>query len=170
MPIWILSSYHNKNHINVSVIRFALNATTTSRESRQVNPWTQSNFNHKKYISHAFTHYFIFSTILFQKYKNIFTFLHTQPKPQNTITASYLLYCIVIYFIAFIIIFFLLTFTPCDWQPLGGVGDTRRGDRFAGCLKKNERSFFDCSLSVNPEFPCGENLLLLLHCTWSPNE
>jgi hypothetical protein len=27
-----------KNHINVSVIRFALNAITTSRESRQVNP------------------------------------------------------------------------------------------------------------------------------------
>jgi hypothetical protein len=28
----------NKNHVNILVIRFAFNATTTSRESRQVNP------------------------------------------------------------------------------------------------------------------------------------
>jgi hypothetical protein len=42
----------------------------------------------------------------------------------------------------------LLTFTPCAGQPLGGVGDTRRGDCFAGCLKKDERSFFNRSPRV----------------------
>jgi hypothetical protein len=95
----------------------------------RVDKWThesQSNLNHKKHISNAFTHSFIFSIILFWKYKNIFTFLHTQPKPQKhhyCIIFS-LLHCYLLYRNAYHILF-LLTFTPCAWQPLSGVGDTR---------------------------------------------
>jgi hypothetical protein len=66
----------------------------------------RSNLNHKKHLSNTFTRTFIFSIILFRKYKNVFTILHAQPKPKNIITASYLLYFIVIYFIAFVIIFY----------------------------------------------------------------
>jgi hypothetical protein len=72
----------------------------------RVDKWThetRSNFNHKKHLSNACTCTFIFNIILFRKYKNIFTFLHTHIKPKNTFHASYLLYCIVIYFICIII-------------------------------------------------------------------
>jgi hypothetical protein len=65
---------------------------------------------------------FYFSIILFRKYKNIFTFLHTQTKPKNIITALYLLHCIFIYFIAFVILFYFtyiynlcLTTTRWNW-------------------------------------------------------
>jgi hypothetical protein len=71
------------------------------QHQERVGKWTHepwSNLNHKKHLYDAFTHLFIFIIILFRKYKTIFTFLHTQLKPKNTITASYLLYCIVIYF------------------------------------------------------------------------
>jgi hypothetical protein len=40
-----------------------------------VGNWThepRSNFNHKKHLSDAYTYAFIFSIILFLKYKNIF--------------------------------------------------------------------------------------------------
>jgi hypothetical protein len=155
MPIWILSS----NIIKImSTFQISALRLMPPQLHERVGKWThkpRSNFNHKKHLSDAFTNSFIFSIILFRKYKNIFTFLHTQLNPKNTIIASYLLYCIVIYFIALLFIllhllsyFILLTFTPCAWQPLGGVGDTRQVNCFAVCLKKNERSFFDYSSRV----------------------
>jgi hypothetical protein len=67
--------------------------------SEPMNP--RSNFYHKKHLSNTFICTFIFSIKLFRKYKNIFTFLHPLSKPKNTFPASYLLYCIVIYFIAY---------------------------------------------------------------------
>jgi hypothetical protein len=127
----------------------------------RVGKWThepRSNFNHKKHLSSAFTHTFIFSIILFRKYENIFTLL-TQPKPKNTFTAFYKLHISLVYLSR--IIFILLTYTPCAWQPLGGVGDTRQWSCFAGCLKKNDKSFFDWSPRVlNPKFPLGDRVKL----------
>jgi hypothetical protein len=68
--------------------------------------------------------FFIFSIILFRKYKNIFTCLHTQSKLKNTFTAFYGLHISLVFLssIIFILlhcylfyayhIFILLTFTP----------------------------------------------------------
>jgi hypothetical protein len=53
----------HKNHVNVSVIRFALNATTTLWV---VDKWThepRSNINNNKHLFDAFTHTFIFGII-----------------------------------------------------------------------------------------------------------
>jgi hypothetical protein len=103
--------------------------------------------------------------------KNIFTFLHTHTKPKSTFPASYLLYCIVIYLLH--LIFILLTFTPCAWQPLGGVGDTRQGNCFVGCLKKNDESFFNYSPRILYKYRVsswGKFTLATTLCTWSPNE
>jgi hypothetical protein len=78
----------------------------------RVGKWThepRSNFNHKKHFSDAFTHSFIFSTILFRKYKNIFTFLHKTTKTQKhyyhiifTLLHCYLLYCISYYILFYL--------------------------------------------------------------------
>jgi hypothetical protein len=148
IPIWILSSNIIKS-CRCLVIRIALNATTTSRESRQVNHEPRFNLNHKKHISDAFIHSFIFSIILLWKYKNIFTFLHTQPKHKNIITASYLLYWIVIYFIILHIIFYfyLHSHLVLDNHSVE-LGTQEQAIFFAGCLKKNDKSFCDCSPRV----------------------
>jgi hypothetical protein len=111
----------------------------------RVDKWTHeswSNFNHKKHISNTFIRTFIFSIILFRKYKNIFTFLHTHTKLK--IPFPHHIYFIALLFTLLHLIFILLTFTPCAWQPLGGVGDTRQENCFVGCLKKNDETFFDC--------------------------
>jgi hypothetical protein len=72
-------------------------------------------------------------------------------------TASYLLYCIVIYFIAFVI-YFYLHLTPCAWQPLSGVGYARQGDCFAGCLTRTNRASMTVprEFDINPESPLWE--------------
>jgi hypothetical protein len=135
----------------------------------RVGKWThehRSNFNHKKHLSDTFTRSFIFSTILFRKYKNTFTFFHTQPKPKNTITALYLLYCIVIYFIIFVIIFhFTYFYTLCLTTTRWSWGHKTR--RLFCRLLEEERAeifrLFPESSILNPEFPRGENLLLLQH-------
>jgi hypothetical protein len=64
-------------------------------KSESMNP--QSNFNYKKHISNAFTRTFIFSIILFRKYNNIFTCLHTQSKRKNTFTTFYRLHTSLVY-------------------------------------------------------------------------
>jgi hypothetical protein len=135
----------------------------------RVGKWThepRSNFNHKKHLADAFTNSFIFSIILFRKFKNIFTFLCTQPKSKNTITASYLLYFIVIYFIAFVIIFhFTYFYTLCLTTTRWSWGHKTR--RFLCTLLEEEQAElfgqFPESSVLNPEFPHGENLLLLQH-------
>jgi hypothetical protein len=137
MSIWILSS----NIIKImSTFRSSALCLMPPQLHERVGKWThepRSNLNHKKHISDTFICTFIFSTKLFRKYKNIFTYLHTHIKPQNIIAASYLLYCIVIYFIVLHIIFyFLFTFTPYAWQPLGGVGDTRTRNLFCRLLEE----------------------------------
>jgi hypothetical protein len=146
MPIWILSS----NIIKIiSTFWSSPLRLMPPQFNERVGKWVhepRSNLNHKKHLSNTFACTFIFSTKLFRKYKKIFTSLHTQPKPKNIIH---------IYFIAFlftlpscILYLLLIIFTPCAWQPLSGVGDTRTRNYFAGCWKKNERSFFDCSPRV----------------------
>jgi hypothetical protein len=46
--------------------------------------WSPDELAH---LLSVITHSFDFIIILFQKYKKLFTFLHTQPKPENTFTA-----------------------------------------------------------------------------------
>jgi hypothetical protein len=156
------------------VIRFALNATTTSRESRQVNPWTQSNLNHQKHHSDAFMHSFIFSIILFRKYKNIFTFLHTQLKPRNTITAAYLFYCIVIYFIVLHIIFYFYLLLHLVFDNHSEELGTQDKEIFLQVAwRRTSRAF----LTVPREFDIkpwvlswGKFTLATTLYTWSPDE
>jgi hypothetical protein len=123
MPIQILSS----NIIRImSTFRSSVLRIMSPQLNERVGKWTnkpQSNLNHKKHISNTFICTFIFSNKLFQKYKNIFTSLHTQIKPKNIITASYLLYCIIIYFTLLHIIFnftyihaLCLTTTRWSWR------------------------------------------------------
>jgi hypothetical protein len=62
-------------------------------------------------------------------------------------------------------IFILLTFTPYALKPIGGVGDTRQGNHFVGCLTRMKRAFSTVprEFDINPKFPHRENLLLLQH-------
>jgi hypothetical protein len=142
----------------------------------RVGKWThepRSNLSHKKHLFDEFIHSFIFNIILFRKYKNIFTFLHTQSKPKNIITTSYLLYCIVIYFtVLHIIFYFLLTFTPCAWQSLGGVGDTRTRKLFCRLLEEEWRELLRLFPRVQYKprvHSWGKFTLATTLCTWSPN-
>jgi hypothetical protein len=137
----------------------------------RVDKWIhepRSNFNYKKHLFNAFTHTFIFSIILFPKYKNIFTFLHTHTKPKNTFPASYLLYCIVIYFICIIIIFcFTYIHTLCLTTNRWSWGHKTR-NFFVGCLKKNYESFLNYSPRVQykPRVPSwGKFTLATTLCT-----
>jgi hypothetical protein len=108
MRIWILSS----NIIKIiSSFRSSALCLMPPQFNQRVGKWTHEprcNLNHKKHLSNTYACTFIFSIKLFRKYKNLFTSLHTQPKPKNIITIAYLLYCIVIYFTILHIIF---TFT-----------------------------------------------------------
>jgi hypothetical protein len=109
-------------------------------------------------------HTLLFSATFYSKNKkNIFTFSHTQPKPKNTITTSYLLYCIVIYFIAFVIIFyFTYIYTLCLTTTRWGWGHKTR--KLFCIFLEEERAelflLFSESLILNPEFSRGENFLL----------
>jgi hypothetical protein len=89
--------YYQVNIIKImSTFRSSNLRLMPPQHHERVGKWTHKprfNLNHKKHLSNAFTHSFIFNIILFRKYKNIFTFLHTQLKPKITITASYLFYC-----------------------------------------------------------------------------
>jgi hypothetical protein len=127
----------------------------------------RSNFNHKKHLSDAFTHSFIFSTILWQKYKNIFSFLHTQPKPKNTITASYLIYCI-----CYDISFYLLLHLVLDNHSVElGTQDEEivlqvAWRRTSGAFSTVPREF-----NIKPQVPLwGKFTLATTLCTWRPDE
>jgi hypothetical protein len=149
MLIWIISSNIIKS---MSTFRSSALCLMPPQLHEKVGKWIHepwSNLNHKKHLFDAFTFTSIFSTILFRKYKNIFTFLPTQPKPKKhhyriifTLLHYYLLYRIAHYFL------FLLTFTSCAWQPLGGVETQEQENCFACCSKKNDESFCNCSPRV----------------------
>jgi hypothetical protein len=148
MPIWILSS----NIIKImSMFRSSALRLMPPQFNKRVGKWThedRSNLNHKKHLPNIYICTFIFSTKLFRKYKNIFTSLHTQQKPKNIITASYLLYCIVIYFTVLHIIFtftyihtLCLTTTRWSWEH-------KNAELFCWLLKEERQEFFDCSPRV----------------------
>jgi hypothetical protein len=172
MPIEILSSNIIKIMLTFwsSTLRFM-----PPQFSERVGKWThesRSNLHHKKHLSDTFICIFIFSTKLFWKYRNIFTSFHTQPKPKNIITTVYLLSCIVIYFTVLHIILLLLTFTPCAWQPLDGVGNTRTRNCLQVARIRMTRAFSTVpwEFDINPEFPSwGKFTLATTLCTWSPN-
>jgi hypothetical protein len=149
MPILILLS----NIIRImSTFRSSALRLMPPQLRERVAKWNHepgSNLNHMKHLSDTFICTFIFNTKLFRKYKNIFTSLHTHTKPKNIITASYLFYYIVIYFTVLHIIFhFLLTFTPCAWQPLSGVGDKRTRNLFCRLLEEEQQEL----LQLFPRF------------------
>jgi hypothetical protein len=137
--------------------------------NKRVGKWThepRSNLNHKKHLFKTSACTFSFSTKLFQKYKNIFTSLHTQPKPKNIIPVAYLLYCIVIYFIVLHIIFtftyihtLFLIATPWIWGH-------KNEELFCRLLEEEHKELFWLfpeSSILTPSFPHGKNLLLLQH-------
>jgi hypothetical protein len=151
----------------------------------RVEKWThepRSNFNHKKHLSNTFTCILISALIKSENTKTYLLSCNHTKNPKISLSycfsciisldyflALHLLYCIVIYFIAFIFIFYLHS-TPCAWQPLGGVGDARQGDRLHD---ENEESFYDYSLRVRykPRVPLWRKFTLATTlCTWSPNE
>jgi hypothetical protein len=103
--MWCPYEYYQVNIIKImSMFWSSILRLMPPRLYERVDKWThepRSNFNHKKHLSNTSIHTFIFSIKLFRKYKNIFTFLHPLSKPKNTFPATYLLYCIIIYFIAY---------------------------------------------------------------------
>jgi hypothetical protein len=135
----------------------------------RVDKWThepRSNFNHKKHLSNVFTHTFIFSIILFRKYKNIFTFLHTHTKPKNTFPASYLLYCICyLLYLHCHHIYFTYIHTLCLTTTRWSWGHKTR-KLFCRLLEEERRELarlFPESLILNPQFPRGETLLSVIN-------
>jgi hypothetical protein len=142
----------------------------------RVVKWThepRSNLKYKKHFSDTFICTFIFSTKWFRKYKNIFTSLHTHTKPKNIITASYLLYCIIICFIVMHILFYfyLHLHLVLDNHSMELVTQEQE-ICFADCSKKNDKSLCDCSPKVRykPRVPSwGKFTLTATPCTWSPN-
>jgi hypothetical protein len=139
--------------------------------NERVGKWThepQSNLNHKKHLSDTFICTSIFSIKLFRKYKNIFTFLHTHTKPTNIITASYLLYCIVIYFtVLHIIFYFYLHSHLVLGNHLVELGTQEQGIVLQVARRRMTRAFATVpqEFDINPKFPRGENLLFLQHST-----
>jgi hypothetical protein len=129
--------------------------------------------NHKKNLSDTFVCTFIFGTKLFWKYKNIFTSLHTQLKSKNIITASYLLYCIVIYFTVLDIIFYfyLHSHLVLDNHSVE-LGTQERGIILQVAGRRMTRDFLTIprEFDSNSEFPSwGKFTLATTLCTWSPN-
>jgi hypothetical protein len=94
--------------------------------------------------------------------------LHTQQKPKNIITTSYLLYCIVIYFTVLHIIFtFTYIHTLCLTTTRWSWGHMNE-ELFCRLLEEERQEIFwlfPKSSILNPSFPRGENLLLLQHST-----
>jgi hypothetical protein len=86
-----------------------------------------------------------------------------------------LVYFIGLLFILFycIVILFYLHSTPCAWQPLGGVGDARQVECFAGRLTRTKRDFLTIpqEFDINPELSLwGKFTLATTLCTWSANK
>jgi hypothetical protein len=103
----------------------------------------------------------------------MFTSLHTQPKPKNIITTSYLLYCIVIYFTVLHIIFYfyLHSHLVLDNHSVE-LGTQERGIILQVTRRRTTRAFLTISreFDINPEFPSwGIFTLATTLCTWSPN-
>jgi hypothetical protein len=127
--------------------------------NERVGKWThepRSNLNHKKHLSDTFICTFIFSSKLFRKYKNIFTSLHTQQKPKNIITTSYLLYYIVIYFTVLHIIFYfyLHSHLVLDNHSME-LGTQEWGIILQVAGRRTMRGFLTIprEFDINPEFP-----------------
>jgi hypothetical protein len=165
MSIWILSS----NMIKImSTFRSSALCLMPPQLHERVGKWThepRSNLNNKKHLSDTFICTFIFSTKLFWKYKNIFTYLHTHIKPKNFIAASYLPYCISHF------IFYLRSHLMLDNHSVE-LGTQEQGICFADCSKKNHKSFCDYSPRVwyKPRvFSWGKFTFSTTLCTWSPN-
>jgi hypothetical protein len=136
----------------------------------RVGKWThepRSSFNHKKHLSDAFKHSFIFNIIFFRKYKNIFTFLHTQLKPKNTITASYLLYCI-----CYHILFYLHLHLVLDNHSVE-LGTQDEEIVLQVAWRRTIGAFLTVpwEFDIKPRVLSWEKFTLATTlCTWSPNE
>jgi hypothetical protein len=91
--------------------------------------------------------------------------LHTHIKPRNAFCASYLFYCIVIYFICIIIFYFTYIYTLClTTTRWSWVHKMRK--LFCRLLEEERRELsrlFSESSILNPGFSHGKNLLLLQH-------
>jgi hypothetical protein len=150
----------------------------------RVGKWThepQSNFNHKKHFSNAFARTFIFSIILFQKYKNIFTFLHTQSKSKNTFTAFYKLHISLVYLSRIIftllhcyyfILFYLYSHLVLDNHSVElGIQDKEIVLHVA--WRRTVRAFLTVpwEFDIKPSVPSwGKFTLAITLCTRSPDE
>jgi hypothetical protein len=99
--------------------------------------------------------------------------LHTQPKPINIITASYLLYCIVIYFTVLHILFYfyLHSHLVLDNHSVK-LGTQERGIVLQVAGRRTTRAFLTVprEFNINLEFSSwGKFTLAKTLRTWSPN-
>jgi hypothetical protein len=134
----------------------------------RVGKWTHepvSNFIHKKHLSDAFTHSFIFSTILFRKYKTYLLSCSHNQNPKTPLPHH-------IYFIAllFTLLHLLSYFIYIHLHLVLDNHSVELGHktrRLFCRLLEEERGelfwLFPESLILNPEFPRGEYILLLQH-------
>jgi hypothetical protein len=154
----------------MSIFRSSALRLMPPQHRERAGKWThepRSNLYHKKHLSNAFTHSFIFSIILFRKYKNIFSFLHTQPRSKNTITASYLFYCI-----CYDIPFYLHLYLVLDNHSVElGTQDKEivlqvACRRMSGAFSTVPREF-----DIKPRvLSWGKFTLAITLSTWSPDE
>jgi hypothetical protein len=117
------------------------------------------------YSQFYFQHHFI------PKIQNHIYFLSYTYKTQKYHSHIILLYCIVIYFIAYRI-YFTYIHTMCLTTTRWSLGHKTR-KLFCRCLKKNNESFFDCSprIRYKPRVSSwGKFTLATTLCTWSPNK
>jgi hypothetical protein len=139
----------------------------------RVGQWTHkpwSNFNHKKHLpmlpaSFYFQHQFN------PKIQKIFTFLQSYQKPKYTFTLLHyshisftLLYCIVIYFTPFVILFTYIQHLVLDNHSVElGKQDKEIALQVAWRERRELFWLFPESSMLILSYPRGKNLLMLQH-------
>jgi hypothetical protein len=130
----------------------------------RVGKWThkpRSNFNHKKHLSDAFTFTFIFSIILFRKYKKYLLLAYTTKTQKHHYRIIFtLLHCYLLYRIAYHILFYLHLHLVFDNHSV----ELKKQDEkivLQVAWRRTIGAFwlFPESLILNPELPHWENLL-----------
>jgi hypothetical protein len=148
-----------------------LNATTLCE---RVDKWTHEPRSNL-IITNTFPLLLFTSLILalikYGNHKNTFPFAITLKTQKQLYFTALVYFLSLVFFSSYFILFVVLISKTCAWQPLGGVGDTRQGTYFAGCLTRIERDFLTVSWEFdnNPKsslwgrFSCYNTLHLESH-------
>jgi hypothetical protein len=141
MPIWILSS----NIIRIiSTFQSSALCLMPPQLHERVGKWThqpRSNLNHKKHLFDTSICTLISALNYSKNTKHIYFLAYTYKTQKHHYRIIYiftLLHCYLLYRTAYHI-FFLFIFTPCAWQPLNGVGNTRTRNLICRLLEEERQ-------------------------------